>query len=239
MADAQRLLTLEPQEVVFTGVRLHQVRPSSGRLRACSQVLISQGSEAASTRPSCGCVQADSILMCRLADTILMYRLDVQTSARGGRACAQAYTQTVVVTNHLRATVEASIRAGSPERYALAPAALTLRPGQSAAVDVVLRVLKFAARKKAAQVGQRDIFHIKARPCPLSGLQSSTALNARTATVQAPFSRIAQAMDGRHTCEARTRRSLPDATSCQGRGSSDAGTRRWTPDNRLAGQGQL
>jgi hypothetical protein len=95
-----------------------------------------------------------------------MYRSAVQTSARGSCACAQAYTQTLVVTNHLRATVEASIRAGSPERYALAPAALTLRPGQSAAVDVVLRVLKFAARKKAAQVGQRDIFHIKARPCP-------------------------------------------------------------------------
>ena len=90
----------------------------------------------------------------------------MRTSACGRCACAQAYTQTVVVTNHLRATVEASIRAGSPERYALAPAALTLRPGQSAAVNVVLRVLKYAARKKAAQAGQRDIFHIKARPCP-------------------------------------------------------------------------
>lgn len=75
----------------------------------------------------------------------------------------QTYTQTVKLTNHLRATVEANIRAGSPERYTLLPASLTLRPGQSATVDVVLRVLKFAARKKATQSGQRDIFHIRVR----------------------------------------------------------------------------
>lgn len=67
-------------------------------------------------------------------------------------------------TNNLRATVEATIRAGSPERYTLSPASLLLRPGQSSTVYVVLHVLKFAARKKAAQTGQRDIFHIRVSP---------------------------------------------------------------------------
>ena len=79
----------------------------------------------------------------------------------------QAYSQTATLTNNLRATVEATIRAGSPDRYTLSPATLTLRPGQSAAVEVVLRVLKYAARRKATQAGQRDIFHIRVTALPL------------------------------------------------------------------------
>ena len=73
----------------------------------------------------------------------------------------------MTLTNNLRATVEATIRAGSPDRYTLSPASLALRPGQSTAVEVVLRVLKYAARRKAAQAGQRDIFHIRVTALPL------------------------------------------------------------------------
>ncbi|KAK9819108.1 hypothetical protein WJX74_002074 [Apatococcus lobatus] len=74
----------------------------------------------------------------------------------------QAYCHTVKVTNTLEVSVEAAIRAGSPERYSLSPASIALKPGESACIDVRLRILRFAAKRKAIEQGQRDIFHIKA-----------------------------------------------------------------------------
>ena len=73
----------------------------------------------------------------------------------------QAYCHTVKVTNTLEASVEATVRAGSPERYSLSPASIALKPGESTCIDVRLRILKFAAKRKAIEQGQRDIFHIK------------------------------------------------------------------------------
>ena len=46
-----------------------------------------------------------------------------------------------------------TIGAGSPDRYTLSPASLALRPGQSAAMEVVLRVLKDAARRRPRRPG--------------------------------------------------------------------------------------
>eukprot|EP00884_Botryococcus_braunii_P004169 jgi/Botrbrau1/13753/Bobra.0056s0010.1 len=75
----------------------------------------------------------------------------------------QTYVQTVTVTNNLGATVEATIRAGAPDRYTVFPASLALKPGKSIDIDVKLRILKFAQKKKASEQGVRDIFHIKAQ----------------------------------------------------------------------------
>ena len=75
--------------------------------------------------------------------------------------CMQAYLQTVTVTNNLGATVDASIRCGSSDRYTVSPTAFSLKPGHSCSVEVSLRVLRFAQKKKAVEQGQKDVFHIK------------------------------------------------------------------------------
>ena len=73
----------------------------------------------------------------------------------------QAYCQTVTISNPSRATVEATLRAGSSDRWTVSPTKLVLKPQQSIDVDVRLRVLRFAQKQKAIKQGQRDIFHIK------------------------------------------------------------------------------
>lgn len=79
----------------------------------------------------------------------------------GELALLQAYCQTVTVTNPSRATVEATLRAGSSDRWTIFPTKIVLKPQQTIDVDVRLRVLRFAQKQKAIQQGQRDIFHIK------------------------------------------------------------------------------
>lgn len=81
----------------------------------------------------------------------------------------QTYAKRITLTNNLTASVEVSIRAGSTERYTVRPSTLRLGPGQAGAVEVQLRVLKFAQRQKATTQGHRDIFHIKVRDCLHSG----------------------------------------------------------------------
>ena len=76
----------------------------------------------------------------------------------------QTYTQTVTISNNLGATVDASIRCGSSDRYTVVPTSFSLKPGHSCNVEVCLRVLKYAQKRKAAEQGQRDIFHIKVFP---------------------------------------------------------------------------
>jgi len=73
----------------------------------------------------------------------------------------QVYCQTVTITNPSKATVEATLRAGSSDRYTISPTKLVLRPHQSIDIDVRLRILRYAQKQKAVQQGQRDIFHIK------------------------------------------------------------------------------
>lgn len=79
----------------------------------------------------------------------------------------QAYCQVVTIENRLNATIEATLRAGSPERWTLSPSSILLRPRQRVDVRVHLRVLRFAQRRKAELHGQRDVFHIKVRHVPL------------------------------------------------------------------------
>ncbi|KAG1664653.1 hypothetical protein FOA52_011790, partial [Chlamydomonas sp. UWO 241] len=74
----------------------------------------------------------------------------------------QVYTQTIYVTNTLKGQVEASIKPGASERFSVSPSTVKLKGNETAAVEVKLRVLKFAQRQKAVEQGQRDVFHIKA-----------------------------------------------------------------------------
>lgn len=65
------------------------------------------------------------------------------------------------LTNAARAPLEGELRAGSGDRYALAPASFRLRPGESLDVAVTLKLLRFGQRAKAAEQGQRDWFTVK------------------------------------------------------------------------------
>lgn len=73
----------------------------------------------------------------------------------------QAYVKVLTVTNQLSTTVEASIRAGSSDRWSVHPFKLRLKPKQSCEVELKLKVVKFAQIDKAVVQGQRDTFHIK------------------------------------------------------------------------------
>ncbi len=100
---------------------------------------------------------------------------DVDTQDKFLLTCPlQVYTCTLRLTNTLKGPVEAEIRVGSSDRYSVSPASLRLRPGESAAVEVRLRVLRFANKQKAVEHGQRDSFHIKVRfPCSLGTATNS------------------------------------------------------------------
>ena len=74
----------------------------------------------------------------------------------------QTVSKVVSITNNLSTTVEASIRAGSSDRYTVHPQQVKLKPGQSSDVEVRLKVVRFAQTEKAVTQGQRDSFHIKA-----------------------------------------------------------------------------
>ena len=58
--------------------------------------------------------------------------------------------------------MEATLRAGSHERWTLSQQHISLKPQQSVDVQLQLRVLRFAQRRKALTQGQRDVFHISA-----------------------------------------------------------------------------
>lgn len=73
----------------------------------------------------------------------------------------QVYVKVLTVINQLSTTVEASIRAGSADRWSVHPFKLRLKPKQSCEVEVKLKVVKFAQIDKAVIQGQRDTFHIK------------------------------------------------------------------------------
>ena len=133
MVEQPGLLLLQPDELLFSNVRLGQVLQCIMHSRLC--------------RP------AENQLLCDDFTT------ETQHCTYGS---VQAYCQSITISNPSRATVEASLRAGSSARYTLSPTSLVLKPQQSMDVDVRLRVLKYAQRQKGVQLGQRDIFHIKA-----------------------------------------------------------------------------
>lgn len=73
----------------------------------------------------------------------------------------QAQTQQLVLHNNSRATVEGEIRPGSSDRYTVNPRTFSIRPNGQLEVSVTLKLLKYAARQRATEAGQRDTFHIK------------------------------------------------------------------------------
>lgn len=79
----------------------------------------------------------------------------------GRRLRMQVQSQVVAVTNRLSSTVEASLRPGSSDRYTVHPQQLRLRPGQTAEVELKLKVTRFAQAEKAVEHGHRDLLHVK------------------------------------------------------------------------------
>ena len=74
--------------------------------------------------------------------------------------------QQVTAINKSQATLECTVRPGSSERWQVTPGTFKLRPGQAVALRVQLKLLRFAATKKAEEAGQRDVFHVKVKPLP-------------------------------------------------------------------------
>lgn len=74
----------------------------------------------------------------------------------------QVHRQNVTIRNTLNSHVEATLRAGSPERWTLSQHQISLKPQQSVDIQLQLKVLRFAQRRKASTQGQRDVFHISA-----------------------------------------------------------------------------
>ncbi len=86
----------------------------------------------------------------------------------------QAYRTTVTLRNDTRNALELTVRAGSPERWAVAPSTVFLEAGRTMRVDLRLKLAREIRPKKTAGVAvregddegggavrQRDVFHVK------------------------------------------------------------------------------
>ena len=86
----------------------------------------------------------------------------------------QAYRTTVTLRNDTRNALELTVRAGSPERWAVAPSTVFLEAGRTMRVDLRLKLAREIRPKKTAGAAvregdddgggaarQRDIFHVK------------------------------------------------------------------------------
>ena len=87
----------------------------------------------------------------------------------------QAYRTTVTLRNNTRNAMELTIRAGSPERWAVAPSTVFLEAGRTMRVDLRLKLTReLRPRRLAGGAGaapgavddngahrQRDVFHVK------------------------------------------------------------------------------
>ena len=65
------------------------------------------------------------------------------------------------MTNTLKGAVEATVKPGASDRYKVTPSIIKLKANETVAIEITLRVLKFANRQKAIDQGHRDIFHVK------------------------------------------------------------------------------
>lgn len=86
----------------------------------------------------------------------------------------QAYRTTVTLRNDTRNALELTVRAGSPERWAVAPSTVFLEAGRTMRVDLRLKLAREIRPRKTAgaavregddegvgAVRQRDVFHVK------------------------------------------------------------------------------
>jgi len=86
----------------------------------------------------------------------------------------QAYRTTVTLRNDTRNALELTVRAGSPERWAVAPSTVFLEAGRTMRVDLRLKLAREIRPKKTAGAAvregddedggaarQRDVFHVK------------------------------------------------------------------------------
>ena len=89
----------------------------------------------------------------------------------------QSYTQIITISNNLGARVDAEIRPGSRDKYTVNPSKFTLKQGQSLAVKIVLKLLKFAAKRNVLEQTHKDFFHIKVRSCLVNALKSMLLLH--------------------------------------------------------------
>jgi hypothetical protein len=170
--EQQRLLLVEPHELAFTNVRLHKVgarRRAPRRARCCISSTRQPGRLDELRCPpwchDCGSAAAwvtrtrhhsSSTAACRLVKTARPpRRMPCPT-----RPC-QTYAQRVRLTNTALAPLEGEVRPGSSDRYSVAPASFRLQPGESLEALVTLKVLRFGARVRAVEQGQRDWFTVK------------------------------------------------------------------------------
>eukprot|EP00227_Mantoniella_beaufortii_P014425 CAMPEP_0197602772 /NCGR_PEP_ID=MMETSP1326-20131121/37849_1 /TAXON_ID=1155430 /ORGANISM="Genus nov. species nov., Strain RCC2288" /LENGTH=169 /DNA_ID=CAMNT_0043170185 /DNA_START=329 /DNA_END=835 /DNA_ORIENTATION=+ len=80
-----------------------------------------------------------------------------------------AYRATVTLRNNSRNALELTIRAGSPERWAVAPATIFLEAGRTMRVDLRLKLAREIRPKRQSggsetdggALRQRDVFHVK------------------------------------------------------------------------------
>eukprot|EP00775_Hariotina_reticulata_P001932 gene1932-2262_t len=71
-------------------------------------------------------------------------------------------TQTIRLTNPLRAPVDVDVRSGSSDKYSVHPSSFRIKPEEVLDIAISLRVpAKFAQRQKATEAGHKDHFFIK------------------------------------------------------------------------------
>ncbi len=75
--------------------------------------------------------------------------------------CAQAYAQTLRITNNLSAPVEGEVKPSSSNRWSVSPASFRVKAGEAVDVAVTLKLLKWAQKQKGVEQGQKDAFHIR------------------------------------------------------------------------------
>jgi hypothetical protein len=74
----------------------------------------------------------------------------------------QVHSRAVRITNTTKASAEGEIKASSSDRYIISPSSFRLKPGEAADLTISLRLEpKFAQRRKAIEIGQRDAIFIK------------------------------------------------------------------------------
>ena len=127
------LLLIEPEEVVFTNVRINQVQHLNQR----STSICTSAFEYCMTPPPPPPPHVPTWL-------------------------PQTYSQCVRITNPSAHTVAFSVRPGAPERYAVVPAStVRLPPNAHALFEVRLRLARAPHPKRAgADVAHKDVFHV-------------------------------------------------------------------------------
>ena len=128
---------------------------------------------------------------------------------------AQVSSRIVNLTNQLSTTVEATLRAGSSDRYTIHPQQVRLKPGQTSEVEIKLKVVRFAQIDKAVEHGQRDTFHIK-----------TPFFDQRFTATFFLSKQVLSATQGPASCAYHAKRALQDASDAKAADAATSATRQ-------------